>query len=167
MAVHFYRSSPIKCTLCFHMIQTPPFTMVVRHLSPQDKQETADMEPVSDAHMMLIDRCLPRSCTQSQGQCLPITLGLQGIIAQLQRFLPDLRYTRSGCRILFLKGQHINELKIKIYHTDFKMVSERKENICARVKSQSTVQEIEWKMVELKAWLLMLPTRQAVCKTEI
>lgn len=37
----------------------PPFTMVVRHLSPQDKQETADMEPVSDAHMMLIDRCLP------------------------------------------------------------------------------------------------------------
>lgn len=47
------------------------------------------------------------------------------------------------------------------------MVSERKENICARVKSQSTVQEIEWKMVELKAWLLMLPTRQAVCKTEI
>lgn len=47
------------------------------------------------------------------------------------------------------------------------MVSERKENICARVKSQSTAQEIEWKMVELNAWLLMLPTRQAVCKTEI
>lgn len=164
MAVHFYRSSPIKCTLCFHMKQTPPpFTMVVRHLSPQDKQETADMEPVSDAHMMLIDRCLPQVLHTESGSVLV----LQGIIAQLQRFLPDLRYTRSGCRILFLKGQHINELKIKIYRTDFKMVSERKENICARVKSQSTAQEIEWKMVELNAWLLMLPTRQAVCKTEI
>lgn len=34
--------------------------MAVRRPSPQEKQETADMEPVSDAHMMLIDRRSPR-----------------------------------------------------------------------------------------------------------
>lgn len=33
--------------------------MAERRLSPQEKQETADIEPVSDAHMMLIDRRLP------------------------------------------------------------------------------------------------------------
>lgn len=41
-----------------HIIQA--FTMAVRRPSPQDKQETADTESVSDAHMMLIDRCLHR-----------------------------------------------------------------------------------------------------------
>ncbi|CAB1460077.1 unnamed protein product [Pleuronectes platessa] len=35
------------------------FTVAARQPSPQDKQETADMEAVSDAHMMLIDRWLP------------------------------------------------------------------------------------------------------------
>lgn len=44
--------------------------MAVRHLSPQDKQETADIEPVSDTHMMLIDRCLPRVSHTESGSVL-------------------------------------------------------------------------------------------------
>lgn len=60
------------------MKQTPPITMVVRHLSPQDKQETADMEPVSDAHMMLIDRCLPQVLHTESGSVLTHNAGPAG-----------------------------------------------------------------------------------------
>lgn len=45
-------------SISLHIIQV--FIVAVRWLSPRDKQETADMEPLSDAHMMLIDRCSPR-----------------------------------------------------------------------------------------------------------
>lgn len=34
--------------------------MAVWRSSPKEKQETADVEPMSEAHMMLIDRWLPR-----------------------------------------------------------------------------------------------------------
>lgn len=48
------------------------FSMVVRGLSPRDKRETADLEPMRVAHMMLIDRCLPSvSHTESRVRLAP------------------------------------------------------------------------------------------------
>lgn len=43
-----------------HSLSSPFGHSPLRRLSPQEKQETADMDPVNDAHTMLIDRWLPR-----------------------------------------------------------------------------------------------------------
>lgn len=106
MALHFYRSSTLNAHIkhavhcpARHMIKKKTtlfdfrdsvstrlcvlpiiqaFTMAARQPSPQDKQETADTEAVSDAHMMLIDRWLPRVAHADSGSVLIHNAGPAG-----------------------------------------------------------------------------------------
>lgn len=100
------------------------FTMAVRRPSPQEKQETADMEPVSDAHMMLIDRWLPRVSHTQSGSVLNHNAVLQGITARLQRLLYDLGHTWSwpcdGVEYLFFWQDHAYNITIRIKCDHFK-----------------------------------------------